>query len=566
MKRIFTILAAVFLTATLWAQSPEKMSYQAVIRDASDNLATNQTIGMQISILQGSASGTAVYTETQEPTTNANGLVTIEIGNGSTLDTFANIDWSTDTYFIKTETDPTGGINYTITGVSQLLSVPYALHAKTAETVTGGITESDPVYTTSEAANITASDISNLGNLSGTNSGNQDISGIVTNQQAIQDTASQIRADIPDVSGFVSTESDPTFTSSQAVNITASDISNLGNLSGTNSGDQDISGIVTNQQAIQDTASQIRADIPDVSGFVSTESDPTFTSSQAVNITASDISNLGNLSGTNSGDQDISGIVTNQQAIQDTASQIRADIPDVSGFVSTESDPVYTTSEAAKITASDITNLGNLSGTNSGDQDITGIATNTQAIQDTASQIRADIPTVATYSVGDFAQGGIVFWVDETGQHGLVCAKEDQDGGSGMRWDAGTYGRTRATGNGLFAGELNTAIIISSQVSIGDDGHDYAAQICNYLQITQNSVIYGDWYLPSKYELNLMWTNESTINATALENSGSSIASAYNWSSTESSSSSAWKQTFGNGFQSYYNKYHTSRVRAVRAF
>jgi hypothetical protein len=436
MKRIFTILAAVFLTATLWAQSPEKMSYQAVIRDASDNLATNQTIGMQISILQGSASGTAVYTETQEPTTNANGLVTIEIGNGSTLDTFANIDWSTDTYFIKTETDPTGGINYTITGVSQLLSVPYALHAKTAETVTGGITESDPVYTTSEAANITASDISNLGNLSGTNSGNQDIS----------------------------------------------------------------------------------------------------------------------------------GIVTNQQAIQDTASQIRADIPDVSGFVSTESDPVYTTSEAAKITASDITNLGNLSGTNSGDQDITGIATNTQAIQDTASQIRADIPTVATYSVGDFAQGGIVFWVDETGQHGLVCAKEDQDGGSGMRWDAGTYGRTRATGNGLFAGELNTAIIISSQVSIGDDGHDYAAQICNYLQITQNSVIYGDWYLPSKYELNLMWTNESTINATALENSGSSIASAYNWSSTESSSSSAWKQTFGNGFQSYYNKYHTSRVRAVRAF
>jgi hypothetical protein len=436
MKRIFTILAAVFLTATLWAQSPEKMSYQAVIRDASDNLATNQTIGMQISILQGSASGTAVYTETQEPTTNANGLVTIEIGNGSTLDTFANIDWSTDTYFIKTETDPTGGINYTITGVSQLLSVPYALHAKTAETVTGGITESDPVYTTSEAANITASDISNLGNLSGTNSG----------------------------------------------------------------------------------------------------------------------------------DQDISGIVTNQQAIQDTASQIRADIPDVSGFVSTESDPVYTTSEAAKITASDITNLGNLSGTNSGDQDITGIATNTQAIQDTASQIRADIPTVATYSVGDFAQGGIVFWVDETGQHGLVCAKEDQDGGSGMRWDAGTYGRTRATGNGLFAGELNTAIIISSQVSIGDDGHDYAAQICNYLQITQNSVIYGDWYLPSKYELNLMWTNESTINATALENSGSSIASAYNWSSTESSSSSAWKQTFGNGFQSYYNKYHTSRVRAVRAF
>ena len=159
MKKLFTFMVAVFLTATLWAQSPEKMSYQAVIRNSSEALVTNTTVGMQISILQGSASGTAVYVETQTPTSNANGLVSVEIGSGTVVSgTFATIDWSNGPYFIKTETDPTGGTSYTITGTSQLLSVPYALHAKTAESVTGTITETDPVFGASVASGITGTD------------------------------------------------------------------------------------------------------------------------------------------------------------------------------------------------------------------------------------------------------------------------------------------------------------------------------------------------------------------------------------------------------------------------
>ena len=145
MKKIITICAALIMTASVFAQSPEKMSYQAVIRNSSEALVTNTTVGMQISILQGSASGTAVYVETQSPTTNANGLISIKIGDGTVQSgDFTNIEWANGPYFIKTETDPAGGTDYTITGTNQLLSVPYALHAKTAETVTGGITESDP--------------------------------------------------------------------------------------------------------------------------------------------------------------------------------------------------------------------------------------------------------------------------------------------------------------------------------------------------------------------------------------------------------------------------------------
>jgi hypothetical protein len=139
MKRIFTIAAALLMTASVWAQSPEKMSYQAVLRDASNALVATQAVGMQISILQGGAAGTAVYVETQSPITNANGLVSLEIGTGTLVSgNFTTIDWANDTFFIKTETDPTGGTSYTITGTSQLMSVPYALYAKTSGSSTPG--------------------------------------------------------------------------------------------------------------------------------------------------------------------------------------------------------------------------------------------------------------------------------------------------------------------------------------------------------------------------------------------------------------------------------------------
>ena len=133
MKKLYTLLASFLITLTLFAQAPEKMSYQAVVRDANNALIMNQAVGMRIQILQGSVSGTTVYEETQTPTSNDNGLVTLEIGTGTIVSgMFGSIDWSTGPYFIKTETDPTGATNYTISGTSQLMSVPYALYAKTS--------------------------------------------------------------------------------------------------------------------------------------------------------------------------------------------------------------------------------------------------------------------------------------------------------------------------------------------------------------------------------------------------------------------------------------------------
>ena len=156
---LYTTVGALLLTLSSFAQAPEKMSYQAVIRGANNALVTNQQVGMQISILQGS---TAVYEETQTPTSNTNGLVSLEIGTGTVISgSFTAIDWSADTYFIKTETDPTGGTNYTITGTSQLLSVPFALYATTsgdagavaANTAKVGYTEAAVSANTDVAAN-----------------------------------------------------------------------------------------------------------------------------------------------------------------------------------------------------------------------------------------------------------------------------------------------------------------------------------------------------------------------------------------------------------------------------
>ena len=138
MKKLLFIIITLFALNAI-AQAPEKMSYQAVVRNTTNVLVTSQSIGMRISVLQGSVAGTAVYVETQTATTNANGLVSLEIGTGTIVTgTFAAINWAVGLYFIKTETDPTGGTAYSITGTSQMLSTPYALYAKTSGSSTPG--------------------------------------------------------------------------------------------------------------------------------------------------------------------------------------------------------------------------------------------------------------------------------------------------------------------------------------------------------------------------------------------------------------------------------------------
>ena len=131
MKKITLIsLITIVFISNLVSQAPNLMSYQAVIWDGSGNLVSEKMVSIKISILQGSVTGTSVYSETHRVQTNVNGLVSLMIGGGSNATgKIADINWGGGSYFLKTETDPTGGVNFSITGTTQLVSVPYSLYS-----------------------------------------------------------------------------------------------------------------------------------------------------------------------------------------------------------------------------------------------------------------------------------------------------------------------------------------------------------------------------------------------------------------------------------------------------
>ena len=108
-KKLILAVFCLIISAMTFAQVPQKMSYQAVVRGSDNNLVINSDVSVRVSILQGSVDGEAVYTETHSATTNANGLLTIEIGNGTSSDDFSAISWANGPFFVKTETDLNGG-------------------------------------------------------------------------------------------------------------------------------------------------------------------------------------------------------------------------------------------------------------------------------------------------------------------------------------------------------------------------------------------------------------------------------------------------------------------------
>ena len=177
----------------------------------------------------------------------------------------------------------------------------------------------------------------------------------------------------------------------------------------------------------------------------------------------------------------------------------------------------------------------------------------------------AGAATSPSYSIGDFYQGGVIYYLfvdGETGYvageiHGLIAAVEDQS--DGIRWYNGRNVTTGATGIGIGAGSANTDAIISAQ---GATETSYAAGLAR----AYAGGGYTGWFLPSQEELNQMWLNRATINTTAEANGGSAFGINYYWSSTEIDNGGAWGRSFANGGQNGDVKASTGNVRAVRAF
>jgi hypothetical protein len=157
--------------------------------------------------------------------------------------------------------------------------------------------------------------------------------------------------------------------------------------------------------------------------------------------------------------------------------------------------------------------------------------------------------------IGESYGGGIVFYAYDNGQHGLIAATSDQS--TAMRWFAGTNTPIRTIRDGVNAGQANTTIIIAAQGN--GDGNTYAALLCSQYSIEVNGVTYGDWYLPSKLESELLYLQKQAVGG---------FANARYWSSTEhvTYNDCAWITDLGNGGQVWFNKNEPYHVRAIRAF
>ena len=442
------VLGLLFVSIQISAQSPNSMSYQAVIRNAANTLVENQSVGIQISILQGAVDGPSVFTETHMVSSNTNGLVSLAIGNGTLVSgNLSTIPWEDDTYFIKTETDPTGGSIYTITGVSQMLTVPYAMHAKTAVSLTGPLDETDPVFDNSAASGINPEDITNWD------------SKLETEVDPTFQSSVAAGIDSGDITSWDSkleTEVDPTFQSSAAAGIASGDIVNWD------------SKLETEVDPTFQSSAAAGIDSGDITSWDSkleTEVDPTFQSSAAAGI--------------------VSGDIVNWDAKLET--EVDGDVTNELQELNVVGDTIFI-SDGNFIVLPGLSYLAALLPGPSAQERIDNGETPLEIYN--SDNALLDSLYGCTYA------GGLICYFDPSDGSGIVCTEADQT--QNMHWYNCVYTITGATLEAIGTGAFNTGLIIADQ-GFGF----YAASVCDMA----DDGGFEDWILPSKDELEQIYLN-----------------------------------------------------------
>jgi hypothetical protein len=540
------------------------MSYQAVIRDNGNKLLSNTAVGMRISILQYSATGSTVYVETQKPTTNFNGLAGIEIGSGTVVSgSFATIDWSKGPYFIKTETDPNGGTNYTITGTSQLLSVPYALYAKNAGNGFSGnyndLTNKPTIPTklselindkgfTGDYNNLInkptiPTKVSELINDKGYTGDYKDL----INKPTIPTKVGELTND----KGYISkyTEKDSSVTNEiQSLSVRNDTIflsknggfvvlpkNNIISNSASSNGSFYFHSVGSLSKANDSVIVKYSAGYNPVSDHFKSYSFLIPKDGIIKNLIATPTQNS-----VASGSNLTVNILLNGKPTSLNVSFTNAD-----GFIH----KINTTNSISVKQGDFIAILYKSKGSVSP-------GTFFQAIVELAPN--APKNEFAHY-IGELYGGGIVVsvWKDTAGaEHGLVASLKDLS--SGTAWSNVTSTLIGSSAQSPVDGQTNTNAIISQSGQTNS-----AAQICD----TFTGGGFNDWYLPADIELIQLNNTAYILNSILGSNNGLQFAMIYSyWSSTEYNASSAKGMLFGTTTNNQGNKSDKKRVRAVRRY
>ncbi len=664
-----SILASFFLAllfaGAAFSQTPQRINYQSVVRNTTGEVLQNQTIGLRISILQGSDTGPAVFAETHTPTTNNYGLINVQIGSGTNLGPQLNtINWGANVYYIAVQIDPNGGTSYSILSTSQLVSVPYALHAKTVEqnddadanptnefntgaslsgqtlqiTDNGGtlsvdlsslecdadcdptneiqtITKVGGIITLSGGGGAVTDDVNDADanptnelitniTLTGTTlnifdaAGAHSISlapitgadGSVTNELNTNATLAPGNIlQITDAGGTLSVNLTPLLNDADAsttnelntsANLTAGNVLQITDAGGTISVNlsslvNDADASTTNEINTSITLTGTTLFLTDGAGTLSVnlaslqdgvnDADASPTNElQTLSLVGSNLTiSGGNTITLGSGtDSQTLSVIGNTLTISNGNTVVLPGATDTddqtlsvvgNNLTIVDGNTVALPQQTLSIVGSNLTISGGNTvalpgGTDTDDQTLSLVGANLTI----ADGNTVTLP-VQTHFVGEHFGGGIIVWVDSTGQHGLICAYADV---------AGTF---------LFQG-VNSANLIATNKTDGSGntsalvsgvGAPYPAAVA---ADGYSSGGFTDWYLPSIYELELLMYSNYVLGNFALSY-GSTL---FYWSSTQDATAAginAWRISNGPmNITSFGEAAVSARVRCVRKF